>query len=319
MSLKQECIDIIKLIIEPLRQEEYDFYDLEVDSIRDICERTGEDITYSDCQGCDNYGKSCPYKKFVQVDVSFWDGEDFQRNYIFSKKSSGAVKGLCYIKNRKQLMTEMLELKRDVEKYKNWCADFGESYSDYISYAKEFGEKLKEDYCLFNGIDTDILPVVCHTDFAKDKKGITDYTKMGNLCVYGKQNVINLYCCMEDVEETKRNIRHELIHYFLYISGLKYGDDTAIFHYFCNKYDANAYKEMREEEQQLHDKLVFAISVMENNYKELGMSEENFETNYVAMLFAAGSEKENITNEKLYDNGLQLMEIMEWMDKKKSA
>lgn len=319
MSLKQECIDIIKLIIEPLRKEEYDFYDLEVDSIRDICERTGEDITYSDCQGCDYYGKSCPHKKFIQVDVSFWDGEDFQRNYIFSKKSSGAVKGLCYIKNRKQLMTEMFELKREIEKYKNWCADFGENYSDYISYAKEFGEKLKEDYFLFDGIDTDILPVVCHTDFAKDKKGITDYTKMGNLCVCGKQNVINLYCCMEDVEETKRNIRHELIHYFLYVVGMKYGDDTAIFHYFCNKYDANAYKEMKEEEQQLYDKLMLAIPVMEEKYKELGIAEDNFKANCVAMLFAVGSDKENIPNVELYDNGLKLMELMEWLGKKKCA
>ena len=47
MSLKQECIDIIKLIIEPLRHDDYDFYELETGSIRDICEKTGEDITYA--------------------------------------------------------------------------------------------------------------------------------------------------------------------------------------------------------------------------------------------------------------------------------
>lgn len=46
MSLKQECFDMIKLITEPLKKNEYDFYDLEMDSIRDFCEKTGEDITY---------------------------------------------------------------------------------------------------------------------------------------------------------------------------------------------------------------------------------------------------------------------------------
>jgi len=61
MSLKQECVDIIKLIVEPLNQNEYDFYELEVDSIRDICEKTGEDITYSFCGDCENYKENCPY------------------------------------------------------------------------------------------------------------------------------------------------------------------------------------------------------------------------------------------------------------------
>lgn len=38
MSLKQECIDIINLITEPLKKDEYDLYEIETDSIRDICE-----------------------------------------------------------------------------------------------------------------------------------------------------------------------------------------------------------------------------------------------------------------------------------------
>lgn len=289
-----------------------------MDSIRDICEKTGEDITYSDCDGCDNCGDSCSYKKSVQVDVSFWDGADCQRNYVFGKKLM-LSKGICNIKNRKQLMSEMSNLKNELEEYRNWCAEFGEGYSDYIVYAKEFGEKLKKDYCLFNGVDIDILPVVFHTDFARDREGTTDYTKMGNLCVYGKQNVINIYCCMENEEETKRSIRHELIHYFIYISGFKYGDDTAIFHYFCNKYDANAYKEMKEDEQKLYDKLMLAIPVMEKKYKELGISEENFKTNCIAVLFAVGSDKENVSNAELYDNGMGLIELMEWLSKRECA
>ena len=38
MSLKQECIDIINLITEPLKKDEYDLYEIETDSIRDNCQ-----------------------------------------------------------------------------------------------------------------------------------------------------------------------------------------------------------------------------------------------------------------------------------------
>ena len=40
MSLKQECIDIINLITDPLKKDEYDLYEIETDSMRDICELT---------------------------------------------------------------------------------------------------------------------------------------------------------------------------------------------------------------------------------------------------------------------------------------
>ena len=101
MSLKQECIDIINLIIEPLKKDEYDLCELETDSVRDICELTGEDVTYGDCFECDCY-EDCQYKKHVKVDVSFCDYGDYEKNYVFAKKPS-ISKGICYINNRKQL------------------------------------------------------------------------------------------------------------------------------------------------------------------------------------------------------------------------
>ena len=94
MSLKQECIDIINLITEPLQKDEYDLYEIEIDSIRDICELTGEDVTYGDCFECEHYS-NCPYKKHVKVDVSFWNYADFQRNYIFLQKPS-VSKEACF-------------------------------------------------------------------------------------------------------------------------------------------------------------------------------------------------------------------------------
>lgn len=309
MSLKQECIDMIKLITEPLKKNEYDFYDLEMDSVRDFCEKTGEDITYSDCYGCDNYGKDCPYKQYdVKVEVSFWDGVDCQRNYVFSKKHT-VNKGIYNIKNRKQLMAEMLKLKKELEEYKDWYAEFGEHYDEYLDYAKKFAQEVKEKYFLIFGlVQTDILPIIFHTDYNK-RDGKIDYATQGNLQIIKKQNVINVFCCMENVEETMRTIRHEVLHYMLYIAGMKYKDDTAIFHHLCKEFDASAYKDMSEDEQILFNQLTNAISMMKKMISEKNISEENYTSNYLSMLITVGSNKENHLYRDVYKNGLELLNL----------
>ena len=307
MSLKQECIDIINLITEPLKKNDYDNYNLEVDSIRDICELTGEDVTYSDCYDCEHYN-DCTYKKYVKVDVSFCDYGDFEKNYVFSKKPT-VSKGICFIRNRKQLMAEMSSLKKELEQYKDWYADFGEIYSDFMEYAKEFAEELKQNYWFFGLVSTDILPIVFHTDFAKDSEGKTDYTTGGNFCFRGKQSVINTYYCMDDIDKTKQNIRHELLHYFLYMSDMKHKDDNAIFHYLCSLYDAYAYKKMDEDEQKAYDRLVCAIDKLENMRTKLNLSQETFNANCAAMMWAIGKNEDNLLSEELYNNGIELLNL----------
>lgn len=307
MSLKQECIDMINLITDPFKKDEYDLYEIEIDSIRDICELTGEDVTYGDCFECEHNG-NCPYKKHVKVDVSFWDYADFQRNYVFLQKPS-VSKGICYIHNRKQLMNEMSQFKKEIELYKDYYAEFGEKYSDFMEYAKEFGEKLRQEYSFFENMSTDILPIVFHTDFAKDGDGKTDYATRGELVYRGKQNVINTYYCMDDIEKTKQNIRHELLHYFLYMSDMKYTDDVAVFHYLCGIYDAHAYKEMGEEEQTLYDKLVAVIPELEKKCKELNCIEGAFSANRDVVLMAAGRDTEDYANTELFDYGMMLLNM----------
>lgn len=308
MSLKQQCIDIINLITEPLKKDEYDLYEIETDSIRDICELTGEDVTYGDCFYCKHYN-NCSYKKHVKVDVSFWDYADFQRNYVFAKKPS-VSKGICYINNRKQLMAEMSQFKREIEIYKDYYAEFGEKYEDFMKYAKEFGEVLRKEYSFFEDVNTDILPIVFHTDFSKDNEGKNDYTTKGDFISKGKQNVINTYCCMEDMERTKQNIRHELLHYFLYMSDMKYSDDDAIFHYLCGIYDAYAYKEMGEEEQVLYDKLVVVIPSLEKKCKELNCKDGAFTTNRDGILIVVGRDRESFANKKLYDHVMKIFNMI---------
>lgn len=308
MSLKQECIDIISLITEPLKKDEYDLYEIETDSIRDICELTGKDVTYGECFECGHYGM-CQYKKTVKVDVSFWDYADFQRNYIFAKKPS-ISKGICYIQNRRQLMAEMSSFKKEIEGYKDYYAEFGEKYSGFMEYAKEFGETLRKEYSFFECVSTEVLPIVFHTDFAKDNEGKTNYTKAGDFCFKGKQNIINTYYCMDDVEATQQNIRHELLHYFLYMSDMKFSDDDAIFHYLCGIYDAHAYKEMGEEEQALYNKLVAAIPKLEKKCKELRCKEDAFRVNRDGILLAVGKDRESFSSKELYDHVMKVLNML---------
>ena len=268
---------------------------------------TGEDVTYGDCFECEHYG-NCQYKKHVKVDVSFWDYADFQRNYVFAKKPS-VSKGICYINNRKQLMAKMSEFRKEIEIYKDCYAEFGEKYSDFMGYAKEFAEMLRQEYSFFENMSTDILPIVFHVGFAKDSEGKTDYITRGELVYRGKQNVINTYYCMEDMEKTKQNIRHELLHYFLYMSNMKYSDDDAIFHYLCGIYDAHAYKEMGQEEQALYDKLVVVIPTLEKKCKELNCKDGAFIANRDCVLMAVGNTREDFANKDLFDYGMTLLNM----------
>lgn len=318
MSLKKECMDMIHLIVDPLQEkDEYAYYDIEMDSIRDICQVTGEDVTYSDCSLCDKYSNECPYKKTVKVDISFWDGNDYQYNFVFGNNRTECY-GVCRIKNRKQLMAKMVDMKKELEKYKDYYSEFGERYNDYIDYAEKFAQEVQEEYfLLFGRISTNILPIIFHTDYDKHD-GIIEYNKSGNLIISGKQSAINIYCCIEDIEETKCAIRHEVLHYMLYIAGLKHDDASAIFHHLCEVFDARAYKKMGNDEKKLYERLKNALSKLEIIFKT-DFSEENdihYNSGYLSMLVAIGCNNDNQYFKNTCQLGMQLLEQLELLDKK---
>lgn len=114
---------------------------------------------------------------------------------------------------------------------------------------------------------------------------------------------------MEDIEKTKQNIRHELLHYFLYMSDMKYSDDAAVFHYLCGVYDACAYKKMGDEEQVLYDKLVVVIPELEKKCKELNCKDGAFSANRDCVLIVAGNGKEDFANKELFDYGMKLLNM----------
>ena len=102
---------------------------------------------------------------------------------------------------------------------------------------------------------------------------------------------------------------NEVLHYMLYIAGMKYKDDTAIFHHLCKEFDASAYKDMSEDEQILFNQLSNAISMMKKMISEKNISEKNYTSNYLSMLITVGSNKENCLYRDVYKNGLELLNL----------
>ena len=99
----------------------------------------------------------------------------------------------------------MTELKTEMEYYKDFCAEFGEKYKEYLEYAKKFADKVqKKHFSIFGVVQTEILPIIFHTDYATNKEHKIDYLTQGNLKICGKQTVMNIYCCLSDFEEAKK-------------------------------------------------------------------------------------------------------------------
>ena len=94
------------------------------------------------------------------------------------------------------------------------------------------------------------------------------------------------------------------------MSDMKHSDDDAIFHYLCGIYDACAYKEMREEEQVLYDKLVFGIPKLEKKCTELNCKDGAFNANRDVILLAAGSNRESFSNKELYDHRMKILNMI---------
>ena len=158
-------------------------------------------------------------------------------------------------------------------------------------------------------VQTDILPMVFHIDYASYDKNDPYYNMTGNVHTMKDQNVINVFCCMRDKESTRRTIRHEVLHYMLYIAGLKNDDDSAIFHYLCKEYDANAYKKMNEEEQALYNQFTNAMEVMKKVVEVTKViDEKELNNNFVVMLLAIGANEKWNLYEELYKEACEFGE-----------
>lgn len=243
---------------------EYDDFDIEEDTGVFLCPdenyKTIDDLYYECYEKCSL--KSNCNKEFVKVDlsvfISWWAGdEDGGTIYInFNKKplKEQHKQTIHYINNRKQLIELMYELKQRAEDMRNAYAEYAEKIIELRKYGQEFLAKLQRDYPVFADIKAD-LPIV-FSDFSKDENGNYAYDIGGDFKVVDVQLIIHIYDCWREIEQLKIAVRHEILHYVLFRIGVNHSDDSAYFHYFCNRYDAHAYKEMPKEQQELYDALL---------------------------------------------------------------
>lgn len=271
MSLKQECIDMFKLIFKGL--PDYEDYQMDEETGVFLCPKENykdrELLSYECYEECSI--KDACNKEYVKVDLSvfvpWWAGdEDCGTIYINFNKSP--VKNqyrntIRYINNRKQLIELMYEMKQRVDEFKNDYAEYAEKIIELRKYGAEFLLQVQKDYPVFNDIKTD-LPIV-FADFDKDENGQFRYDTGGNFCVNDIQLIIHVYDCWRDLDELKTTVRHEILHYILFMIGVNNSDTGGIFHYFCNKYDAHAYKEMSKEEQEIYNGLMEQSDVNVSN------------------------------------------------------
>lgn len=275
MSLKQECVDMFTVIFQSL--EDYEDYQIEEDTGVFLCPKENyKDTEYLafDCCECNKNDGSCD-KELVNVDLSvfvpYWAGdEDGGTLHInFNKKPAKKEykNTIHYINNRKQLIKFMFEVKQRVDDMRNAYAEYAEKVIELRNYGQEFLMQVSTDYPVFRDINVE-LPIV-FADVQKDDSGNCKYEVGGDFSVANDiQLIIHVYDCWRDIEVLKTTVRHEILHYLLFRIGVNYSDEGGLFHYFCNKYDAHAYKAMSDSERKLYMKLMELPSLDISNILE---------------------------------------------------
>lgn len=315
MDLKQECIDMIRLITDPLAEKD-DLYEYEIneDSCIGFCLETGEDDYSCFCCDCEKY-KQCNRSRmvYIKTDIELTSpcmADDCCWYFVFGKEEEyKALQGkIHYINTHEELVSIMKEYKKRIEEFKDGYADFGNRYSDIMEYAKEFAEQIKLEHNFFRIINPEILPIVMHWDYRNDHEWGEKTFTAGDFQTHGKQSVMNIYCSMDaGTEDIKQRIRHEILHYCLFMAGLKNSDEDAIFHYLCGLYDAHAYKEMAEEEQDLYNKLLKVKQIIED---EKTFTDEEKKNSINLFVDAVGTKQEDMDNEHYISTAELLRRIL---------
>lgn len=264
MTLKQEFLDMMKLIAPNINDESYEEdYVLEQDFTMIICDVSGKDVTYDGCFYCEYRKDSigCKHRSYKNVDIYLWSGSDDCRAFVFNRKLKEAMysNSIRCINSRKQLLSEMSVLKKQFDYYRDGYAEYAQRLEEYKEYVTEFVEQITDEFSVFEEIDKDMIPVVFCSNYRRDHDWNKETWVSGDFNTNGLQTVIHIYSSWDnDMDDVKQRIRHEIIHYLLYCInpfGKWYKDDSGVFYYFCNLYNAGAYKEMDEANTRVYEEL----------------------------------------------------------------
>lgn len=132
----------------------------------------------------------------------------------------------------------------------------------------EYGEEIFDDVCslmIINSnnyvlVDNQVLPLSCYNameEYIAAVESGNDYAIAGGFVNSGrKQAYIRIGIDANDSvldEELKQIIRHEIIHYYLWLVDLAFEDDNLDFWCLCHAYDAGAYEELTADDEDYYN------------------------------------------------------------------
>ena len=145
------------------------------------------------------------------------------------------------------------------------------SEKDMVNYfireqkAMEYGREFFKDLCRIDikTLEDKIVPLSFYNEMDEilysldtGDNGVTT----GGFCFAGnKQAYIRIGIDTQNSilnKKFKQIIRHEIIHYYLWLADLPFGDDDLIFWCLCHVYDAGAYEELDYEDEEYYSLFV---------------------------------------------------------------
>lgn len=145
------------------------------------------------------------------------------------------------------------------------------SEKDMVNYfireqkAMEYGKEFFKDLCRIDikTLDDNVVPLSCYNEMDEllHSLDINDKTAVRGGFVYAgdKQAYIRIGIDTQNSilnKNLKQIIRHELIHYYLWLLGLPFGDDNLEFWCLCHVYDTGAYEELDYEDKEYYSLFV---------------------------------------------------------------
>lgn len=162
---------------------------------------------------------------------------------------------------------DALEMPRTEEEFKSTCIEIlkrvfefplayqKERYTQYqlLRYAQEFAKQVKSEWKCLKDAPIELMRVNFPTRSGLKEDGTLDYSISGE-CFGVDDLTINIFGVYSDhIEQNKKTVRHEVLHWLLKVCGLPYTDDSFAFWVFCHIYDAGAYEEMNTENKNVFD------------------------------------------------------------------
>lgn len=121
-------------------------------------------------------------------------------------------------------------------------------------YITKFAQQVKKEWQCFQGVSLEGLPVYITENDPKDSNGNYNGRTTGTYRDFS--GLISIYnASYEHEEKDQKTARHETLHYMIAAAGLDNSDDSPMFWFFATVYDADPYKEMTKEKQQLYEAL----------------------------------------------------------------